>query len=278
VKLRLGFQYDQLLRDILNLVYPSPKPCLLCGRPESEPGRIGLCAGCQQAIAESRRGTAICSKCGKFLECGGGSAGGPNSADGPRVPVAEGLCRDCRNGGHPFEIARAVGPYEGVLKEGIEKLKFSGCRELGIPFGRLMARVVASDPGFVPTDLVVPVPLHRERLRERNFNQAELLATALAGELFIPLNPHLLVREIRTGIQSKLGRAERRLNLAGAFRVSGSGSAELKNILLVDDIYTTGATVGECARVLLNAGAKGVNVIALAAGKQAAGIFPMERE
>lgn len=252
--------WRRVLQHALGIIYPPPDQCLLCDQLLPDSDRLALCTRCREAIADSRCNCLICSRCGKFLEI----------AESTR-PAGTILCFDCRRQDHPFVLARSVGPYEGLLKQGIEKYKFHGCRELSVPFGRMMAEIVASDPGFIPSDLVVPVPLHQERLQERAFNQAELLAAVLARELLLPSCGSLLTREVKTGAQSRLGRAQRRYNLAGAFRVANPRLAAARNILLVDDIYTTGATAGECSRVLLAAGAARVCVITLATGKQGLG-------
>lgn len=116
-------------------------------------------------------------------------------------------------------------------------------------------------------DLIVPVPLHRSRKAERGYNQAELLAKYLSSKLGIPLNSRNLIRTKATKIQNKLSRHEREQNLKDAFIIRQSNVFKDKRILLVDDIFTTGATVNECSRILMECGVKEVYVITIATGR-----------
>ncbi len=119
-------------------------------------------------------------------------------------------------------------------------------------------------PLSVNHDVIVPVPLHIRRLRWRGFNQALLLAKPLAKRFGVPLDPFILRRTRATPPQVSLGEADRRRNIAGAFAVRIPGLVRDRSALLVDDVYTTGATVNECARALRRAGARRVDVLVLA--------------
>jgi ComF family protein len=161
-----------------------------------------------------------------------------------------------------FDRCRSAGIYEGPLREAIHRLKFDGCETLGRSLGRWLAR---SLPGEVAeADLVAPVPLHPRRARERGYNQAAILSGSLAKATRRPHLSALLIKRTPTHPQTGLGRRERRRNLRGTFSLAPRAVLRGRRILLVDDIYTTGCTVEECARVLRRAGARSVRVVTLA--------------
>lgn len=161
-------------------------------------------------------------------------------------------------------MARAVGTYEGSLQEAIHRWKYEGKEYLHIYFARWMAERFFDY--WVPhlIDLLIPVPLHKKRLRERGFNQALLLGKELSRRTGIPCRKRVLQKKKPTVPQVNLGRPEREKGVRGAFEVIARKEVDGKAILLVDDVYTTGATVNECSRVLLAGGAKRVDVLTLA--------------
>ena len=156
-----------------------------------------------------------------------------------------------------FESARAPLRYEGVGKEIVHALKYRGYTRL---VEKLAAPLLSEAlRGTAPFDAVVPVPLHRSRLRKRGFNQAALLAQGLAGRVNAPASDTLQVVRI-TRDQVELSAAERRANVAGAFVAKARTPGRL---LLVDDVLTTGATLSACASTLLRAGAAEVHAVTL---------------
>lgn len=161
----------------------------------------------------------------------------------------------------PFSKAFFYGIYDGTLKEAIHLLKFSGIKRLARPLGLLLAALP-----LPPVDAVVPVPLRKKRLQEREFNQTALLGRRLAGELAVPLLHDVLEKIRETPHQTGKGREERLKNVRGAFAVPrrAARTVEGKALLLVDDVITTGTTVGECSGTLAEAGAGSVTVVALA--------------
>jgi ComF family protein len=144
----------------------------------------------------------------------------------------------------------------------IHRVKFDGEKPLGRCLGRWLARTLSSETAEM--DCIVPVPLHPRRVRERGFNQSELLSEALAQASGISHAPRLLSKIAPTRSQTTLGRHDRKKNLRGTFALSRGAVATNRRILLVDDIYTTGCTVEECSRVLRRAGARSVRVVTLA--------------
>ncbi|HHV78773.1 MAG TPA: ComF family protein [Firmicutes bacterium] len=176
------------------------------------------------------------------------------------------LCIDC-TAHRPFDMARAAGCYEYPLKEVIYRFKFAGDVSLSAPLGMLMSwrllELIAASCSY--PDVIVPVPLHPSRLKHRGFNQAECLALAVSREWGgIPVLK-VLRRHRPTQAQKQLGRDERLCNLAGAFSVVKPRLFWGRNVLLVDDVITTGTTVEACAEVLKKAGAARVDVLAAAA-------------
>lgn len=236
-------------RGLVDLLFPLPPGCPLCGRsaPASRPFPGGtrpgrLCADCfGEVFLDSDD---VCAKCGR-----------------PQ-PGPEGLCMGCWRRFPPFDRARAVGPYTGRLREAVLRFKAGGEAWLAEPLGELMSLRLRSD--FFPPDLVVPVPAHPRRRRERGFNQAEALARSLCRRLHLPLEAGALVRRPGSAPQAGLAGAGRRENALAAYASTGISTVEGKKILLVDDIYTTGSTASACAAALQQAGAAGVDVLVVA--------------
>lgn len=164
-------------------------------------------------------------------------------------------------------MARAAGLYEGVLKEGIHRLKYNGHTFLVPTLGKFLQSAFERESEWGENiDMVIPVPLERGRERQRGFNQSALLAQYLAQNVSL-LYPGQALRKLKkTAPQVNLTREDRLVNLSGAFSLNPRISLSAKRILLIDDVYTTGATVSECSRVLLKAGAKEVNILTLARG------------
>lgn len=175
------------------------------------------------------------------------------------------LCESCLRDTPPFSSVLALGIYEESLRRAIQRFKYEGAIALDRPLANLLAGIV--EGGNVPSpDLLVPVPLHGTRLRERTYNQALLLARSLGRCCRLPVLSRLLVRHRPTPPQQGLRAEARRQNLKGAFGLKGKLNGE--RVLLVDDVVTTGATVRECSRVLLEGGAGEVAVAVLARARR----------
>jgi ComF family protein len=170
----------------------------------------------------------------------------------------------------PFVRATAYGSYEGGLRELIHLLKYEQLRPAAGVLGRMLAEAIEDlAPSFGNTPLlVVPVPLHPDKLRQRGFNQAELIARAALklGPVRdrLLLNGAVLARRRPTQSQTGLTRHQRRENLRGAFAVANPETVAGREILLLDDVFTTGTTVSECARILRRSGASKVFVATVA--------------
>lgn len=227
-----------------------PPRCLVCGATVADAG--ALCAECWSRLTVL--GPPWCAACGYPFEyeLGEGAAG------------AEVLCGTCLKERPPFDRARAALRYDEASKGLILGFKHGDRTDAAPALGRWLARAGAEL--LAEADLVAPVPLHRWRLFRRRYNQAALLARELARAAAKPYCPDLLERRRATPSQGHLSAAERRRNVAGAFAVPARHRAELAGrcVLLVDDVLTTGATAGACARALLAAGAEAVDLLTLA--------------
>ena len=171
------------------------------------------------------------------------------------------MCLPCRKEPNRFDQALSVGYFEGSLREAVHQFKYRPCRSLGKPLGEWMADKVRL---VTDLDMVIPVPLHNQRLKERGFNQALLLAHEMSLAHHIPLSLDNLYRTRPTRPQVELSGAERIRNVAGAFALRRPGEVADKRLIIVDDVFTTGATMNECAAVLKDAGAAQVTVFTLA--------------
>ena len=168
------------------------------------------------------------------------------------------LCSRCRANPLTLDGLRFAAYFAGPLRRAVHQLKYRGCRAVAPALGHLMADIFRADP--FPCELLVPVPLHAQRLRERGYNQAALLAQAVGAELGVPVQASALVRCRETRSQVALGAQERRDNVRGAFAVTPGAAAHIQGraVAVVDDVCTTGATLEACAATLRQAGARSV--------------------
>jgi len=182
------------------------------------------------------------------------------------------ICGECMRSPKKIRRSRAPGVYDKALMVMIHSLKYKGKIQLAKPLGMLLFSAFMSYWDKESIDIIVPVPLHIKRFRKRGFNQSFLLVrdwAQLAKSLsitfaHIEIDKHLLLRNRWTESQTGLGRRQRAANIKNAFSINKSSNITGKRILLVDDVYTTGATANECAKVLLRGGAGSVDVLTLA--------------
>lgn len=179
-------------------------------------------------------------------------------------------CETCRDRAYTYFSGRAALLYNGVMQESIARFKYGGRQEYGRFFGRLLWERQGEWVRRIAPDLLVPVPLHSSRYRKRGYNQAQILAQELAVYAEIPVADDLLLRVKNTLPQKELTGAERERNLQHAFQVNircKSLYENIKCVILIDDIYTTGSTVEMCSRVLKEVGIDHVYVLCLCIGK-----------
>jgi len=237
-----------LLADAaLALVYP--RSCQVCGAAVEESDDGVACAACwtETELFDGRE--TLCDKCGALVR----ALPAPTRSD----PVR---CGDCDR--DVFTAARACGTYHGALRATVLNLK----REPWIARRALQLMAAAiSRPPLTRATLIVPIPLQRDRERERGFNQASILSWALARVCDLPVDAESLVRAKATGLHRVgMDARARRESVEQAFIVRRSGALEGESILLIDDVFTTGATISACARVLMEAGADEVLALTLA--------------
>lgn len=227
----------------LEWIYP-PK-CVLCGGllPLEKQSRE-VCLDCRGEMPWLRG--KVCQKCGTPLEGN------------------ETVCTRCKEHLFVFQRAICVFPY-GELRKGIKHFKFQEFRHDGVAFGKLMSEyLLLFYPHIVEqVDFMVPVPMYEKKKRRRGFNQSELLAEEISKHTEIPCKNHFLVRTRETTPQSELNPQERWANLQGAFGFTEPEQLLGKTVLLIDDIFTTGATANECAKMLYQGGAKVVIIFCL---------------
>ncbi|MCS6294151.1 MAG: ComF family protein [Nitrospira sp.] len=225
-----------------------PADCATCGVPLTTDPVSLFCTTCWEIIAPLR--LARCSQCDRPL---------PSSVALTYSPTHR--CHHCTVRPPAYAKAWTLYPYLPPLQDAICLFKYRGKVSLAKPLGQLMIKGL---PASLGADLVIPVPLHPTRLREREFNQSLLLADQVATHLHLPLSFTNLVRTVPSEPQSTLSRKERMKNLRRAFAVRQPQLIARKRILLIDDVFTTGTTVNECAKVLRKAGAEAVLVLTLA--------------
>ena len=228
-----------------------PNQCRLCDLPLTAISRVPVCGSCLRSI-EGLEASLTCVRCGLPFE------------DAAALHGVE-LCALCRSDPWPFDFARSFGVYDGNLRRLIHLLKYARVMTLAAHLADRMTSIVET---LAPVDIMVPVPLYRLRSWRRGFNQAQALARELSRRSGIELAPSLLTRVRATKLQAGLSHAERRRNVAGAFAVRRKAVVHNKHVILVDDVMTTGATGGACAKVLKAAGAESVTALTVARAKR----------
>jgi len=234
------------LDAVLDWFYP--RHCCHCGRPVRSRRHRLLCAACSRQLSAARIEGAVCAICGLPLA----------------VPVQAGTrCVRCRTERLHFDAARALFRYGGPAGSLVRGFKFEGEFFIGPLLMDEAVRRGWLPPELGRADAVLPVPLHPRRRRQRGYDQAMLLARALARRLRTELLSGALVRRRYTAQQASLAAVQRWDNVRGAFAVTRPERVRGRHLLLVDDVMTTGATADECARALKRAGARRVSVLTL---------------
>lgn len=232
----------ELVRDFwsgaLDLIYPPF--CVACKQSSGS----YLCPTCLEKIVLLT--PPYCRKCGGLC------------------PGNVYLCPDCLVREYSFDSSCSAGVYEGALQDAIHALKYDGHIALADTLSELMIRAFPATFLARHTDVVVAVPIHHSRLLERGFNQSEELARRLCKAVSLPIESRVLVCRRKTSHQARLPKESRAVNIEGAFEVRNAGAIQGKRVLVVDDVFTTGATMNEAARALRDAGALEVRGFTLA--------------
>jgi ComF family protein len=237
---QLRVSTGQFLEEIVSTFFP--KTCPLCRGRLREPG-LGFCAPCSSSFLLIR--APFCDQCGAPL---GGTPG-----------KLCGLCANClctpSSPGTPRPRVRSAALHAGPLRDAVLGAKYAGRTAMAASLGIFLQSRYRDMFGAEPFDRILPVPLHVRRLRQRGFNQCDFLARPLAKELGVPLDHDSVARIRNTPPQSGAGRGQRRRNLRGAFSAVHPRRVEGRSFLILDDVYTTGATVHALYEVLRSAGA-----------------------
>ncbi len=231
----------------LSLVYP--EGCQICHQQRATAREGYVCAQCRAQVRFIR--PPFCERCGLPFE-------------GELSTSFE--CGNCREMKFDFRHARAAVVAKTVVLEAIHRFKYSRALWFEEFLAELLVREAAPRLNPEEWDYIVPVPLHPLKKREREFNQAEILARRLSSATQIPVSAKFLRRVVPTATQTLLSREKRALNMRGAFAVTGNIRLEKKRIIIMDDIFTTGATTNACAQALRAAGAADVCVWTVARG------------
>ena len=239
-----------ITKILIKLLFPGS--CPVCGEVQeqllTDDGIARICPDCEKKL--KRVSQPFCMRCGKPLE-----------AD----RVRREYCGDCVKGTHAFLQGRAVFVYRGAIIGSMHRLKYGNRRDYAAIFAREAYETYAAWIRRISPDALIPIPLHPKRRRERGYNQAQLIAEALAELTGIPVEKKLLLRTVYTDPQRKLNARERKNNLKNAFQMSKK-IVQLEKVLLIDDIYTTGSTVDAAAETLMSAGVKKVYVLCICIG------------
>ncbi|MGN0342923.1 MAG: double zinc ribbon domain-containing protein [Roseburia sp.] len=227
---------------LLDILFP--RRCPLCD--QVIPMDRLICEPCSGKLPYLRE--PLCKKCGKSL-----------SDDRTEY------CRDCSRKAHSFRAGRAVFSYEGRMRESLYRFKYANRREYGAFYGEQAAILYGSWIKRCGVEAVIPVPLHRKRRQKRGYNQAEIFARELADRVGLPVRTDLVSRVVNTRPQKELDVEQRRKNLKKAFTINRS-IVQLRKVLLVDDIYTTGSTVDAVTQVLRDAGVEEIYVLCISIG------------
>ena len=225
----------------MDLLYP--KTCCFCGKVSTTP-LCDECAGKIEYISEPR-----CKRCGK-----------------PVRYAQQEFCHDCEKNSFSYEQGKNIWLHKGVVRWSIYQFKYHNRRLYGKFYAEEMYRLYGDTIKAWGSELIIPVPLHRKRRRKRGYNQAEIIARHLGRLSGIPVDVKCVRRVANTRPQKELNDKERKKNLREAFRVA-KVLGDIKNVLLIDDIYTTGNTLDSVARVLKEKGVKKVCFLTISIGQ-----------
>ncbi len=227
--------------DLLGILFP--RTCPLCGKKITG---IYICNECRTKLPYILG--ECCCQCGK-----------------PVLGEEKEYCSDCKKGKHKYKKGLAPFMHIGELKQAIYAIKYENKREYIDFFVEEIIRRHGKEILSWGCDQIVPVPLHKKKKQKRGFNQAEIIAARLSKKLNIPYNSKTLIRVKDTRPQKKLNDIQRKKNVEKAFKIDRN-IVKSNKVLLVDDIYTTGTTIDECSRVLLEAGAKDIYFVCMSIG------------
>ncbi|WP_432407082.1 ComF family protein [Wukongibacter sp. M2B1] len=245
-------EYIKILREyidtFLDFIYPRNIYCILCKSPIDREEEYSICEECKDKLKFIWEKT--CDKCGKPLD---------------ELYLID-RCPECIDNPNYYTKAVSCLEYDDLSKEIIYNLKYYKKRYIAYHVAEIIYdKLIESD--ICSFDTIIPVPLHKAKQRERSFNQASLISKYIGQRVNADVDNRSLIRNRNTITQNQLTKEERKENLKGAFEVVNNANIKDRNILLIDDIYTTGATVNQCGKVLLENGALKIYVATFATGR-----------
>lgn len=233
----------KFLRVISELFYPSGLKCVICDDEIPKENRYGVCDKCKVSY-----NTKFCARCGRAIA---------NMAT---------YCDECQNHTQPFDLARAPLVYENEIVTLVHRLKYGGAKYLAETMAQFMADVYYEQS--IEADVITFVPMHPKKQKSRGYNQAELLANELSKIIGLPVE-NMLERVKHTQNLARMGREERRKAIESAYSaLVTKNEVKGKNILLVDDVFTTGATTGQCCEVLKKLKCGKITILTFATARQ----------
>lgn len=237
-----------MLKRLLDLLYP--KRCPICDDIVTPKGYL-VCDSCKDVLKPLKE--PLCYKCGRQI-----------------ISTTSEYCDTCSNYNFSFDRAFSLWPYNNTVKSSLSSFKYKGRREFAEYYADKLYEHFNLLLSKLNITTIIPVPIHSMRLKDRGYNQADLIAKILAEKMKLPNSSDYLIRSKNTIAQKNLDPVSRRKNLKNAFEVNKNSKyygVHLRNVLLIDDIYTTGSTVNACAKVLKDSGTEKVYVLCVASVK-----------
>lgn len=234
------------LESFLELLYPEKNTCFICDDYDENIGDKYICQNCYSTL-EKNTGN-LCEICSKLLDDTSSSM----------------CCNECKNTKRYFVSAKSPLKYSSTVKKLIYDYKYYDKAYYYKMFGNILLEYIESN-NYKNYDLITSVPLHRSKLNKRGYNQSKLIAKYLSSHLNIKY-VRCLKRIRKTDVQNTLSKKERKINIDGAFSIVNKHIIKQKKILIIDDIYTTGSTIDECSKILVNNGAKNIYALTIARG------------
>lgn len=234
----------RIIDFLLDILFP--RECPVCGDIAVSKGDY-VCAACKGEFVPIR--SPYCLKCGKQITDTGAQ-----------------LCTGCLGKSHDFDEGRAAFLYNDAMRKSIYRFKYNNKQEYARYYGLIISQILGDKIKSYRADALIPVPMYKTKERKRGYNQATLIAKELSKHVDVPVREDIVARRKSTKIMRSLGAKEREKNIKKAFKLR-KDSVKLNNVVIVDDIYTTGATADAVAACLKAGGVKHVYVIALATGQ-----------
>ena len=233
----------KFFNKILDVMFPPNLTCIMCGSEVNE-SEFCLCDSCEGSLERCNK---VCEICGNPIKS------------------EASVCVVCAGKKREFDYARAPLVYKNNVVRAVHNFKYSGKKYLAKPFAKIMFSSYNELKDLVGNfDMIIPIPLHKDKQKKRGFNQAELLANEIALLADVKVEKDLVKRVKNTTTQTELSREGRRANLENAFELIDKSKVKGKNVLIIDDILTTGATTESLSKLLKNAKAKHICVLTFA--------------